>query len=439
MSKRILSKDLFSEVEKQVYIQGWLHKKREVSSKLAFLVIRDRQGLVQVVVENEQEIAKLKGLQNGTILGIQGKVVAEPRAMNGVEIHEPILEILVPVAEVLPIEIDKPINHESENFDTLFEYRVLSLRNVTERGIFKVQEAVLDSLRKYLKSQDFTEFNSPKLLAGATEGGAEVFTLDYFGKTASLAQSAQFYKQIMVGVFERVFEINPTYRAELSFTPRHMTEFMHIDMEIGFVDSHEELLAMTESLINFVVHRVWEKREPELLALKATKPLLINKFPRITLKDLHELYLKETGKDFRHEPDPSPEQERWICEYSAEKWNSEAVYVTDFPTSSMKFYHKINEQNPEVCYRADLLFRGVEIATVPLRENRYDKLIEQMLAAGLDPENPGNKYYLMAFKYGLPPHGGFGMGLERLTQKIIGLGSVKEASLFPRDVQRLTP
>ncbi len=436
--QRILSPDLKNHVGQVVTIMGWLYKKREMGG-LNFLIIRDRGGLIQALVEDKQEIQKLDGLQIGTVVRVSGKVVEEIRASGGVELHDPILEVEVAVSDVPPIEVDKAIDHNPENFSTLFDNRVLNMRNVTEQGIFKIQSGVADAIREYLKSQDFTEFRSPKLLPGSTEGGAEVFKLDYFGKEATLAQSAQFYKQIMVGAFERAFEFGATYRAEPSMTTRHMTEFTTVDVEMGFIEGVEDLYKLLGKLINYVVEQVWQKYEKELTALKAEQPILTDELPQITMNNLHELYLKETGKDFTNEKDPSPEEERFISEYSAKNWGSEAVLITDFPSSDMKFYHHVSEKNPEVVDRADLIFRGVEIVTVTRREHRYERLIEQLKAIGGNPEHPGFKYYLQAFKYGMPSHGGFGLGLERLTQKIIGLGNVKEATLFPRDTNRLAP
>lgn len=438
MEERVLSSELKQNIGKQVTLQGWLYKKRELGG-MTFLLLRDRHGLTQILDEKSEEIKKLVGLQNGTILTVKGTVVEDERAPGGVEVHEPEIEVVVPVEHVMPVEVDKPIDHSPENLETLFENRIVNLRNVTEQGIFKVRASVKQATREYFVSQDFVEFDSPKLLAGSTEGGAEVFKMDYFGKEATLAQSAQFYKQIMVGVFERAFEINPTYRAEPSMTTRHMTEFIHIDAEMGFIDGLQDILDLLSGHLNYVCNAVWEKNSKELEALGATKPVLTEKIPAITLKELHELYFEATGEDARNERDPSPAEERWACEYSAKELGSEAIFITEFPAYDMKFYHKKSETNPEVAERADLLFRGVEIVTGSVRENRYDKLVEQMKEKGLDPEHPGYKYYLQAFKYGMPRHGGFGMGLERLTQKIIGLNNVKEATLFPRDLNRLAP
>lgn len=434
---RTLSSDLGKHVGKQVTIAGWLHKRRELGG-LTFILLRDRHGLIQVLVGKE-ELKKLDGLQTGTLLTITGKVVADQRAQGGVEIHEPKITVEVPVKFVSPIEIDKPIDHSPENLETLFENKIVNMRNVTEQGIWKIQAGVGDAIRAFLKERDFTEFHSPKILAEATEGGAEVFKFDYFGKTATLAQSAQFYKQIMVGSLERAFEFGSTYRAEPSMTTRHMTEFITVDAEMGFISGLSDLTELLSALINQVCKTVWEKYEPELLALKATKPLLGKLFPEIPMAELHELYFKETGDDTRREKDPTPAEEKWISEYSAKKWGSEAAFITEFPASSMKFYHFRSEKDPQVAERADLIFRGVEIVTVSQREHRYEKVVEQLKAIGGDPEDPGYKYFLQAFRYGMPPEGGFGLGLERLTQKIIGLRNVKEATLFPRDTNRLAP
>lgn len=436
--ERVLTSEVGKHVGKQVTLQGWLHKKRLLGG-LNFIVLRDRGGLTQIVVEDEAEVEKLRGLQTGTVLEITGQVHSEERAPGGAEIREPKITVMVSVTDESPVEIDKPLSHKSENLDTLLDNRVIGLRNLKEQAIFKVQAEVKEAMRQFLRGRDFTEFNSPKLLPGATEGGAEVFKLDYFGKEATLAQSAQFYKQIMVGVFERAFEINPTYRAEPSATTRHMTEFIHIDAEIGFIN-FEELLDLLSNALNAVVNDVWKKSKPELELWKAVKPVLPAKVPTLTMADIHEKYSKATGENSVGEADMRPDEERWICEYAAKNLKSEAVFVIDWPRHGAKFYHKFKDNNPEIAERADLLFRGVEIATASMREHRYEVLVKQLKEmAGGDPEHPGFKYYLQAFQYGMPPHGGFGWGLERTVEKIIGLDNVKEATLFPRDINRLTP
>ncbi len=435
---RVLSKDISKHVGKSVEIQGWIHKKRLLGG-LNFINLRDRSGLVQMVVEDKTEVEKLRGLQIGTVLKVTGNAVSEDRAPGGAEIHEPKIEVLVPVVDEPPIEIDKPLSHKPDNLDTLFDNRVIGLRNLQEQTIFKVQAKVLESAREYFKQNEFTEMNTPKLLAEATEGGAEVFKLDYFGKTATLAQSAQFYKQIMVGVFERVYETNPTYRAEPSATTRHMTEYITIDAEMGFIE-FDDLLTFSSGFLNHIVDSVWEQYGDELKKWNAHKPILTKQIPRIPMVQVHEMYTKATKIPITDEKDLTPDEERWICDHAKKSMGSEAVLITEWPASSMKFYHRKNAENPELADRSDLLFRGVEIATIPMREHRYEVLVEQLktMTKG-DPESPGFKPYLSAFKYGLPPHGGFGWGLERTVEKLIGLNNIKEATLFPRDINRLAP
>lgn len=432
---RILSSAVKDHVGKSVQIQGWLHKKRLLGG-LTFINVRDRGGLVQVVIDNKAEVEKLRGLQIGTVLAVDGSVVEEPRAPGGAELHDAKLEVLVPVEAEPPIEIDKPLSHKPDNLDTLFDHRVLGLRNLQETKIFKIRSDLLKYIREFLYDQDFTEINTPKLVAGAAEGGAEVFKTDYFGKEATLAQSPQLYKQIMVGVFERVFEIGPAFRAELSATTRHVSEVTMLDVEMGFID-HDGIMNFLQDLLYDVLTRLYKEHADDLKSLQAPELKLAKEFPRYTMKEIHEMYQKETGKDMSKETDLTPEEEKWICEYSKKKHGSEAVFATGLPASKMKFYHMAGED--DTALSADLLFRGIEISTVPQREHRYENLIKQMKNAGVDPDSPGFAAYVTAFKHGLPPHAGFGFGIDRLTEKAIGLANVKEAILFPRDINRLSP
>ena len=438
MRDRILSRDIKNHIGKEILMQGWLHKKRLLGGMM-FVVLRDRSGVSQILVEAKEESEKLEGLQIGTVFGIIGTVAEEPRAPGGIEIHDPKITVILPVTETSPIEIDKPLSHKSDNLDTLFEYRVLGVRNINEGKVFRIRSELNRYLREFLNQNEFVEIQTPKILAGATEGGAEVFKFDYFGKEATLAQSPQFYKQIMVGAFERVFEIGPTFRAEPSTTSRHLSEITMLDIEMGFIESHDDVLKMTENLLYNVLTKIYGEHVEELKSLNAPELVLKPSFPRYTLKQVHEMYAKATGINTVGEKDMRPEEEKWICDYSKKENGCEAVFVTEFPVEGMKFYHMINPQDPTTVLWADLLFRGLEIATCPMREHRYQNLVAQMKKAGLNPEHPGYKYYLQAFKFGLPPHGGFGFGIDRFLEKILGLGNVKEATLFPRDINRLTP
>jgi nondiscriminating aspartyl-tRNA synthetase len=435
---RTLSNEVAGKSGKKVTVCGWIHKKRLLGG-LNFINLRDRKGLVQILVEDKKEVEKLRGLQIGTVISVTGNVVADERAPGGAELHDATIEVIVPVYDESPIEIDKPLSHKPDNLDTLFDYRVIGLRNLNESGILKIQAAVLRAARQFLYENDFTEINTPKLLAEATEGGAETFTLDYFGKTATLAQSAQFYKQIMVGVFERVFETNPTYRAEPSATTRHMSEYITIDVEMAFI-TFDELRQFANDMLCFVVDRVWQDHEILLKKLQASKPLLTKDAFSIPLADVHSLFEKHNKTVIEDKKDLTPAEEKWICEYAKKTHGTEAVFVTEWPASDMKFYHKKSDIDPDIAERSDFLFRGVEIMTCPMREHRYDVLVQQLdKKLGANKDDIGFKYYLQAFQYGLPPHGGFGLGLERLVQKIIGLNNVKEATAFPRDINRLAP
>lgn len=437
--ERTLSSDLKSRVGQKVEIKGWLHKKRLLGG-LTFINVRDRKGLMQIVFDNKDEAEKLRGMQIGTVLRVEGTVVEEPRAPGGAELHDATLEVLVPVTDEPPIEIDKPISHKAENLDTLFEYRVLNIRNLQEQKIFKIRAALTRYIRDFLDRHDFIEIDTPKILAGATEGGAEVFNVEYFGRNVVLAQSPQFYKQIMVGAFERVYEIGHSYRAEPSATTRHLTELTMLDIEMGFVNGHDEVLDMVGDMTQYALRKVYEEHADELKSLNAPELKLPEdgKIPRFTIAQIHEMYTKATKTDTTAEKDLISDEERWIGEHARKELGSDLVFATEFPVEAAKFYHKIDAEKGVVMW-ADLLYRGLEIATCPLRENNYEKMIEQMTNAGLDVTHPGYKYYLQAFKYGLPMHGGCGFGIDRLVEKTIGLGNVKEATLFPRDINRVAP
>lgn len=433
---RTLIRDIPSQVGQTVTISGWLHKKRLLGG-LNFLTLRDRSGLAQSLIDSKEELEKLRGLQVGTVVSFTGMVVADERAPGGAELHDVTVEVLSPVTEEPPIEVDKPISHKSENLDTLFEHRVLNLRNMQEQKIFKIRGSFTRALRQFLDDNEFVEIDTPKLLAGATEGGAEVFKLDYFGQTATLAQSPQFYKQIMVGVFERVYEIGHSYRAEPSATTRHLTELTMLDIEMGFVQSHQEVMDMVANMTKYALTTIYDKHADDLKSLNAPELKLTDEVPKFTIAEIHEMYTKATGTNTTDEKDLIPDEERWIADYARKELGSDLVYATDFPAEAGKFYHKFKDDGTVAW--ADLLFRGLEISTVPLRENNYEKMVEQITAAGLDVESDGFKHYLQAFKFGLPAHGGCGFGIDRLVQKTIGLSNVKEATLFPRDINRLAP
>src|SRR6266550_2289610 len=349
---RTLTKELKQHIGQPVTIRGWLHKKRLLGG-LTFIVVRDCGGVAQVLVRDKDEVEKLREHQIGTVLTIEGTVVEDERAPGGVEIHDAKLTIDVPVMHEPPIEIDKPLSHESENLDTLFDYRTIGLRNLREQAIFKVQAEIIEALRQHFRANDFTEIHTPKLLAAATEGGAEVFKMDYFGKQeATLAQSPQFYKQMLVGVFERVYEIAPVYRAEPSATTRHMTEYISVDGEMGFI-TLEDLQDFLSGLLSAVVNDVWQKSAAELKQWGSTKPVLPEKIPVISMDDIHEKYTKATATSTLGEKDLRPDEERWICDYAKKELGSEAVFVSGWSRVGAKFYHKFKDDDQEAAERVD--------------------------------------------------------------------------------------
>ncbi|HEX5394760.1 MAG TPA: amino acid--tRNA ligase-related protein, partial [Candidatus Saccharimonadales bacterium] len=328
--ERVLTRDVKSHAGKRVLVRGWLHKKRLIGG-INFILLRDRGGVVQVVVQDEAELEKLRSLQIGTVLAVEGDAVEEGRAPGGAEIHEPRITVEVPVTDEPIIEIDKPLSHKHENLDTLFDYRHLGLRNLKEQEVFKIRAALVRRIREYLTQNEFTEIHTPKLLAGATEGGAEVFKTDYFGKEATLAQSPQLYKQMLVGAFERVYEIAPAFRAEPSATTRHMSEVYMLDIEMGFINGLDDVLNTVQDMTHYALIKIYGECAEELKNWEAPELVLKEKFPRYTVAEVHELYTKATGTDTTHEKDLIPDEERWICEHAKKEQGCEAVFVTHFP------------------------------------------------------------------------------------------------------------
>lgn len=436
MKERIYVSQLKEKIGEEASISGWLHKFRDLG-KIGFIVIRDKTGIVQCVTESEEILESMRKLNIESVLKVSGKVVETPKK-DDVEILISNIDVISPATELIPLEINKE-NIEA-NIDTIFDNKTVALKNVKQRSIFSLQAKVTKYVHEYFDGLGFTEIHTPKLIGFPTEGGSEIFEVKYYDRKAYLAQSPQFYKQMMVSVFEKVYEIAHAYRAENSNTTRHMSELVMIDAEIGFIESWRDLLGISGGMLRSIVDKVWDQDQEIVKLWKGIeKPVIPMEIPEVTVKELHEIVLKETGEDFTKEPDPSPIEERFICEYIRKNKGSDAVFITEFPAYDAKFYHYVNRENPEVADRADLIFKGVEVSTISRRINDYNELIDSAKKKGLDPENPGLVDYLNTFKYGMPPEGGFAFGLERITQKLLDLTNVKEASLFPRDVQRLNP
>ena len=440
MKNRIYIKDLKDNIGKEVIIAGWVDVRRD-QGKMVFFDMRDMSGRVQCVVlpNHTEAIEKAKEIRPEWVLKITGLVNKRPEKNIKAGVVNGEVELEVTGIEVMSAAQELPFASDAElNLDTLLDYRPLTLRRAREQAIFKVQNAILVSLREFLQSENFTEFRAPLIVGGDAEGGTEVFKFEYFyGQTACLATSPQLYKQMMVGVFERVFTVTNVFRAEKHSTTRHLNEYTSLDLEMGFIDGPEDVMRLETKLIKYITEYLKKNCADEFKLLNATLPLIPegDVFPMMSLPDAQKLISKETGVDCTQEPDLDPEHERWLCEYAKKEFNSDFIFITNYPRTKRPFYAMDDEkmEGRTKCY--DLLFRGVELLSGNQREHRYDKLVEKMKWKGLDPEK--FEFYLQAFKYGMPPHGGLAMGLERLTAKFLGIQNIKEATLFPRDINRI--
>lgn len=428
--ERILVNELKNHINNNVRVSGWVERIRKLK-KFSFLIIRERTGRVQCVVSNE--ILNRIDLKVESVVEILGKVVEGKNNISNLEIQVEEFKILNEVTNDLAIEINK--ESLEVNIDTMLNNRVLSLRHPKKKSIFKVQNVIVSSFREFLNQNDFTEIFTPKLVAEGAEGGTEVFEVKYFEKKAYLAQSPQFYKQMMVASgMERVFEVAPVYRAEEHNTTRHLNEYISMDLEMGFIENEETLMNFEEELLKHILKRIEEKCSYELEILECELPKISGKIPRIKLSEAIEILKHEYGKEGLN-GDLDPEGERLIYKYVKEKYNSEFVFLTHYPKKKRPMYTKF--YNEEETNSFDLLFRGVEITTGGQRIHNYDELIQNIIYKGLNPDN--YKDYTENFKFGMPPHGGLAIGLERLTTKLLNIENVREASLFPRDRNRLTP
>lgn len=428
--ERILVKELRNYDDKIVMISGWVHRIRKLG-KLAFIIVRDRTGIVQCVIDTRT--IDIKGLKLESVVGITGVVQKKTGIGEDVELWTHSLEIYSGVNEDLPIEINK--ESLEANIDTILNNRVLALRNLKINAIFKIQAVLAQAFQVYLEGEDFTQVFSPKIVSEGTEGGTELFEIKYFEKKAYLAQSPQFYKQMLVGSgFERVFEIGHVYRAEEHNTIRHLNEYVSLDLEMGFIEDERDIMNLEEKLLKFMFKSVKEKCGKELVLLQVNMPDLNHKIPSMRLSDAIEILKKIYGRtDLIHDLDP--EGEKQICEYTKEHLNSEFLFLTYYPRSKRPMYAMPAEEN--LTHSFDLLFRGLEITTGGQRIHKYEQLKESIASRGLKIESFND--YLQVFKFGMPPHGGLAIGLERLTAQLLGFKNIREVTLFPRDRDRIRP
>lgn len=432
--QRIRTTQMGEYVGQRTTLAGWVHQIRALG-KINFLIVRDGYGIAQAMTEDAKCLAPLDNLQNESVVQVEGDVVAEAQAPGGVELRDLDVRVLTPVPDVMPVPINKPVVKAS--LDTLLNHAPVMLRHPRHHAIFRLSAGIMAAFREYLGENGFTEVQTPKLVASATESGANVFSVDYFGRQAYLAQSPQFYKQIMVGIFERVFEVGPVFRAEPHDTTRHVNEYVSMDVEFGFIENHFTVMALLNRLISHIVARVGERYPTELSLLDARLPSVPETIPHIHFKDAQQLIFERYGEDCRGEPDLAPQHERWLGEWARETHNSDFLFVPGYPMVKRPFYTHPDPADPTYSNSFDLLFRGTELVTGGQRLHIYPDYLAALAKAHY-PVEPF-EYYLQAFKYGMPPHGGFAIGLERFTMQLTGLTNIREATLFPRDTHRLTP
>ncbi len=438
MSRTLISETL-AKIGQEIPIQGWVQTRRNLG-KIIFLDIRDRSGLIQVICApagTKDDYEEAKKVRSEFVVVAIGMIQQRNEKNFNPNLPTGQIELLVKNFKILasaePLPFD--LADEKIGLDVYLDNQPLTLRAEKKRAIFKVQAEIAEAFRQFCRDNDFVEIQAPKITAAATEGGANVFQIKYFDHQAYLAQSPQFYKQIMVGVFERVFCVGNVYRAEEHATTRHLNEYTSLDLEMGFIKGHTDLMVLETDFFRYLIKYLQKNCAPELSLLKFELPKLPKEIPSFKLREVQEIIKKETGVDHTAEPDLEPGEEQWISKYVKEKHKSDFVFVTHYPTAKRPMYTYPDEADPEFTKSFDLLFRGVEITTGGQRLHDYQQLVKNIKKWGLKPEN--FSFYLEAFKYGMPPEGGLAIGLERLTARLLGIENIKEATLFPRDLNRI--
>ena len=420
-------------LNQEVVLEGAVHSIRNMGD-VAFVILRRSEGLFQTVVENEKANLSIHDLKEAMTLRVKGILHEEERAPHGREVRVQEIEILSSPAEPMPLAIDKWKLNTS--LEAKLNLRPIALRNIQERSKFKIQEALVRAFRDFLYEQGFTEIHTPKIGARGAEGGANLFKFSYFHKPAVLAQSPQFYKQMMVGVFDRVFETGPVFRAEKHNTKRHLNEYTSLDFEMGYIDGFEDIMGMETGFLQYAMELLKKDYAKELQILKIQLPK-VDQIPTVRFDKAKELVSEKYNRKIRNPYDLEPEEEALIGRYFKEEYDADFVFVTHYPSKKRPFYAMDDPQDDKFTLSFDLLFHGLEVTTGGQRIHDYNQLKAKIAARSMEEE--GMEQYLDTFKHGMPPHGGLGIGLERLTMQLLGEENVREACLFPRDLNRLEP
>jgi nondiscriminating aspartyl-tRNA synthetase len=431
---RTLIIDTINNIGEKVLLRGWVDTKRD-HGKLTFIELRDRTAKVQCVGFNKMsELATESPIEIiGTIKQRPEKMVNPDLATGTVEVDVEEYTVYAQPHEALPFDLGKA--ELDVELPTLLDHRPVSLRHQKVQAIFKVQAVIIDSFRQFLKDRGFMEFQAPAITPAVAEGGSEVFEVNYFDKKAYLTQSPQLYKQIVMSAFERVFSVNKVFRAEPSVTSRHITEIVSLDAEMAFIDSWTDVKDMADAVIKHIFNELSVKCADELKLFDVSLPATIENTPTMSLTEAQEKIFEKLGKDSRGEKDLNPENERDICAIVKEETGSDLVFIYGYPTKKKPFYVYPNPENPEFNEGMDLLCRGVELLSGGRRINDYEQLMKHVDEWGMDPNKI--RGFLDAFKYGVPPEGGFAFGAERITMQVLGLKNIREAVMFPRDMDRI--
>ena len=424
----------------EVLLKGWVNARRNMG-KIAFLDLRDREGIVQVVGVpaelDEKSLIALKEARPEWVLEIRGVVQARGAKQVNPDLPTGTVEILAKEINVLSKAEPLPLDLEDDKIglDVHLDNLPLTLRSAKWRALFAIQAEIVEAFRAFLRGKRFVEFQCPKIVGGSTEGGANVFNIDYFGQKAFLGQSPQFYKQIMAGVFERVFTVGNVYRAEQHATTRHINEYTSLDLEYAMIKDHTDIMNLEQEILAYIFDWLEKSVSAELKLWNYERPELPENVPTFKLDEVLRLVKENTGVDHTAEPDLEPNEERWICDYAKEKFNSDFVFVTHYPVAKRPMYTYPDENDPSKTKSFDLLFRGVEVTTGGQRIHNYEQLANNIKKWGLNVDD--FSFYLEAFKYGMPPEGGLAIGLERFTARLLNIDNVKLATLFPRDMNRI--
>ena len=416
-----------------VKVNGFIHTIRDMGN-VAFMILRKRDGLIQCVFEEGITNFSLKDLREADTVEVTGTLIDSEKAPGGIEIRLSGIKVLSEPADPMPLPIAKWKLNTS--LEAKLNYRPISLRNIRERAKFKIQEGIVRGFRDFLYQEGFTEIHTPKIGAKSAEGGANVFKLDYFHRPAILQQSPQFYKQMMVGVYDRVFEAAPVFRAEKHNTKRHLNEYTSLDLEMGYIDGFEDIMAMETGFLQYTMQLLEKEYARELKILEIELPKT-DQIPAVRFDEIKRLVSEKYDWKTKAPYDLEPEEEVLISRYAKEEWDADFVFVTHYPSKKRPFYAMDDPADAAFTLSFDLLFRGMEITTGGQRIHDYHELLKKMEARGMTTE--GMEQYLSAFRYGMPPHGGLGIGMERLTMKLMGEDNVRETTLFPRDLSRLEP